>query len=47
MAFAFALLGLVHPDLTVRDPNCVAKSWPDFWYQWTACSAPDYSTSPS
>ncbi len=31
MAFAFALLGLVRPGLTVSDPTCVAKSWPDFW----------------
>ena len=31
MAFAFALLGLVRPGLSVRDPACVAKSWPGFW----------------
>ena len=31
MAFAFALLGLVRPDLRVADPGCVAKSWPGFW----------------
>jgi len=31
MAFAFGLLGLVHPGLRVRDPGCVAKSWPGFW----------------
>lgn len=31
MAFAFALLGLVRPGLSVSDPGCVAKSWPGFW----------------
>jgi 3-phosphoshikimate 1-carboxyvinyltransferase len=31
MAFAFALLGLLAPGLRVRDPGCVAKSWPSFW----------------
>lgn len=31
MAFAFALLGLVRPGLSVADPGCVAKSWPSFW----------------
>jgi 3-phosphoshikimate 1-carboxyvinyltransferase len=31
MAFAFALLGLVRPGVLVRDPVCVAKSWPTFW----------------
>jgi 3-phosphoshikimate 1-carboxyvinyltransferase len=31
MAFAFALLGLVVPSVRVRDPDCVAKSWPGFW----------------
>ncbi len=31
MAFAFALLGLVRGGVLVRDPSCVAKSWPSFW----------------
>jgi 3-phosphoshikimate 1-carboxyvinyltransferase len=31
MAFAFALLGLVRGGVRVRDPECVAKSWPSFW----------------
>jgi len=31
MAFAFALLGLVRPNVYVSDPGCVAKSWPRFW----------------
>ncbi len=39
MAFAFALLGLVRPGLTVRDPLCVSKSWPEFW---DACVQPSH-----
>ncbi|MFO0828651.1 MAG: 3-phosphoshikimate 1-carboxyvinyltransferase [Phycisphaerales bacterium] len=31
MAMSFATLGLVHPGLSVRDPACVAKSYPGFW----------------
>jgi len=31
MAFAFALLSLFEPGVRVRDPGCVAKSWPGFW----------------
>lgn len=31
MAFAFALLGLAVGNVLVRDPHCVAKSWPAFW----------------
>lgn len=39
MAFAFALLGLVLPDVTVADPGCVAKSWPRFWEDLEALGA--------
>ncbi len=31
MAMAFAILGLVRPGLSIRNPACVAKSYPDFW----------------
>lgn len=31
MAFAFALLSLVRPGIQVLDPDCVRKSWPQFW----------------
>ncbi len=31
MAFAFALLALLIPGIRVRNPICVAKSWPNFW----------------
>lgn len=39
MAFAFALLGLVRPGVLVRDPDCVAKSWPSFWRDLAALGA--------
>jgi 3-phosphoshikimate 1-carboxyvinyltransferase len=28
---SFAVAGLVTPDVVIRDPDCVAKSFPDFW----------------
>ncbi|HEU5082295.1 MAG TPA: 3-phosphoshikimate 1-carboxyvinyltransferase [Acidimicrobiales bacterium] len=31
MAMAFALLGLAAPGMAVRDPGCVAKTFPGFW----------------
>jgi 3-phosphoshikimate 1-carboxyvinyltransferase len=31
MAMAFAILGLVRPGVSIRDPRCVAKSYPGFW----------------
>lgn len=31
MAMAFAVLGLVRPGLSIRNPACVAKSYPGFW----------------
>lgn len=31
IAMAMALVGLRRPALTIRDPGCVAKSWPSFW----------------
>jgi len=31
MAMAFGVLGLVRPGITIRDPGCVAKSYPGFW----------------
>lgn len=39
MAFAFALLGLVRPGVLVREPECVAKSWPSFWKDLAALGA--------
>lgn len=31
VAMAFAVLGLVAPGIEIRDPGCVAKSFPGFW----------------
>jgi len=31
MAMAFGLLGLVAPGMAVRDPGCVAKTFPGYW----------------
>ena len=31
MAMAFALVGLKVPGLTILDPGCVAKTYPEFW----------------
>jgi 3-phosphoshikimate 1-carboxyvinyltransferase len=31
MAMAFSLAGLVVPDVVIRDPGCVAKTWPNFF----------------
>lgn len=39
MVFAFALLGLVREGVDVREPACVAKSWPNFWRDLAAAGA--------
>jgi 3-phosphoshikimate 1-carboxyvinyltransferase len=31
MAMSFALAGLRTPGITIRDPGCVSKTWPDFF----------------
>jgi 3-phosphoshikimate 1-carboxyvinyltransferase len=31
IAMAMALVGLRRPNLSIRDPQVVAKSWPEFW----------------
>ena len=31
MAMAFSLAGLVVPNVVIRDPGCVAKTWPSFF----------------
>ena len=33
MAMAFGLVSLRVPQIVVRDPECVSKSFPDFWQQ--------------
>ena len=42
IAMAMALVGLRRPNLSIRDPQVVAKSWPDYWRElelWTAPAA--------
>ncbi|MDF1800589.1 MAG: hypothetical protein P1V81_15535 [Planctomycetota bacterium] len=39
MAFAFALLGLLVPGVTLTDPSVVSKSWPSFWTDLSALGA--------
>ena len=31
IAMSFAMAGLTTPGTVIRDPGCVAKSFPDFW----------------
>jgi len=34
IAMSFAVAGLKTPDITINDPDCVAKSFPNFWEVW-------------
>ncbi len=34
VAMAFSLAGLVCPGITIEDPACVAKSFPDYWREY-------------
>lgn len=34
MAMAFAVAGLRIPEVTINNPGCVAKTFPDFWERW-------------
>ena len=34
MAMAFAVAGLRVPNMTINNPGCVAKTFPDFWERW-------------
>ena len=34
MAMAFAVAGLHVPHVTINNPGCVAKTFPDFWERW-------------
>ena len=34
MAMSFAVAGLRVPGVTINDPGCVAKTFPDFWGRW-------------
>lgn len=37
MAMAFSLAGLVRPGITINDPACVDKTYPNFWRDLQAC----------
>lgn len=39
MAMAFAVTGLRVPGLTIRDPGCVAKTFPDFFERFATLTA--------
>jgi len=39
MAFAFALLGVSAPGVSVGDPECIAKSWPNFWSSMSSAAS--------
>lgn len=39
MAMSFAIAGLRLPGVTILDPGCVAKTYPDFWQDWQALQA--------
>lgn len=34
MAMSLALVGLRIPGVVIRDPGCVAKTYPGFWSDW-------------
>ncbi|MBR9985830.1 MAG: 3-phosphoshikimate 1-carboxyvinyltransferase [Desulfosarcina sp.] len=34
IAMSFAMAGLVVPEVRILDPNCVEKSFPNFWEVW-------------
>jgi len=34
MAMALAVLGLRIPNISIDNPSCVAKTFPDFWIRW-------------
>jgi len=35
VAMAFSLLGLIASGISVEDPSCVSKSFPNFWHEMT------------
>jgi hypothetical protein len=36
VAMSFALVGLKVPGISIEDPNCVAKTFPDYWQRLEA-----------
>jgi 3-phosphoshikimate 1-carboxyvinyltransferase len=39
MAMSFAMAGLVVPGVRISNPDCVQKSFPDFWQVWSSLDA--------
>lgn len=37
IAMSFAALGTVYPGITILEPECVAKTFPDFWEVFEMC----------
>ena len=37
MAMAFSLIGLKIPGITILDPDCVSKTFPNFYKYWNNC----------
>ncbi len=35
MAMSLALIGLRRPNVAIRDPGCVRKTYPTFWQHWS------------
>jgi 3-phosphoshikimate 1-carboxyvinyltransferase len=40
IAMSFAILGLKVPGMEIRNPECVAKSYPGFWEDLRRISSP-------
>ncbi|MSR70386.1 MAG: 3-phosphoshikimate 1-carboxyvinyltransferase [Phycisphaerales bacterium] len=40
IAMTFAVLGLVRPGISIADPGCVAKSYPNFWSDFGLLAGP-------
>ncbi len=36
MAMSFALAGLIHQGVSIADPHCCSKTFPDFFDRWTS-----------
>ncbi len=41
MAMCLSLLGLVRPGVTIRDPGCVAKTYPTYWRDFALLAGVD------
>jgi 3-phosphoshikimate 1-carboxyvinyltransferase len=37
IAMSFGVLGSMLPGLRILDPGCVAKTYPNYWRDWTRC----------